>query len=171
MLAKSNLPVKVVQTMARHSDPKMTLNVYSHLTVHDTSTALDALPDLSKRPDEPKRIKATGTDPSPIKVPLAHYLPTGGDGAGRLLTDVGGMAPLTSSMALGPKPPESEELDASGRVLTETVASDRGGARTLDQRINVPHRLSPTTGNRPFGRAVRVLKVWTIPSPSQACRV
>jgi integrase len=54
MLAKSNLPVKVVQTLARHSDPKMTLNVYSHLTVHDTATALDALPDLSKRPDEPR---------------------------------------------------------------------------------------------------------------------
>ena len=30
------------------------------------------------------------------------------------------------------------------RLLTGCVSSDRGGTRTLDQRINLPHRLSPT---------------------------
>ena len=30
------------------------------------------------------------------------------------------------------------------RSLSRSFASDRGGTRTLDQRINIPHRLSPT---------------------------
>jgi len=34
---------------------------------------------------------------------------------------------------------------AFGRVLAGSIANDRGGTRTLDQRINLPHRLSPTT--------------------------
>jgi len=34
---------------------------------------------------------------------------------------------------------------AFGRVLAGSFANDRGGTRTLDQRINLPHRLSPTT--------------------------
>jgi integrase len=46
-LARAGVPVKALVTLARHSDPKLTLNVYSHLTVHDT---VAALPDLT-RPD------------------------------------------------------------------------------------------------------------------------
>ena len=54
--------------------------------------------------------------------------------------------------------------------------SDRGGTRTLDQRINLPHRLSPTATTQSetisnVSHRNLALKVWTIPSPSQACRV
>ena len=35
--------VKVAMELARHSDPKLTMNVYSHLTVHDVSQGLDGL--------------------------------------------------------------------------------------------------------------------------------
>ena len=31
-LATSNMPVKMAQTLARHSDPKLTLNVYAHVS-------------------------------------------------------------------------------------------------------------------------------------------
>ena len=42
--------------------------------------------------------------------------------------------------------------EACGELSPERAhPSDRGGARTLDQRINVLHRLSPTTANRPSG--------------------
>jgi hypothetical protein len=47
-------------------------------------------------------------------------------------------------LVYGPNPLSGTGLDASGRFVAGSVASDRGGARTLDQRINVPHRLSPT---------------------------
>jgi site-specific recombinase XerD len=42
-LAKSGVSIKTLQTLARHSDPKLTLNVYSHVTMHDTA-ALDHYP-------------------------------------------------------------------------------------------------------------------------------
>jgi len=63
-LAKSNAPVKIVQTLARHSTPTLTLGVYSHIGLFDQTAALDALPDLS-RPEpesEPSILAATGTD-------------------------------------------------------------------------------------------------------------
>jgi integrase len=40
MVVKSGASVKVCQELARHSDPKLTMNVYSHLTVHDTAKGL-----------------------------------------------------------------------------------------------------------------------------------
>ncbi len=49
------------------------------------------------------------------------------------------------------KTPISEGCLADSRVFR---SSDRGGARTLDQRINVPHRLSPTTGARVMTRSL-----------------
>jgi integrase len=44
MLARSPAPVKVVQTLARHSTPTLTLGVYSHIGILDQTAALDALP-------------------------------------------------------------------------------------------------------------------------------
>src|SRR5947209_5183328 len=48
------------------------------------------------------------------------------------------------------RPWKTRGLDASCRLMSLLVASDRGGARTHDQRINVPHRLSPTLGKVPL---------------------
>jgi hypothetical protein len=35
-LARAGVPIKPLATLARHSDPKLTLNACSHLTLHDT---------------------------------------------------------------------------------------------------------------------------------------
>jgi integrase len=43
MLVKSGASVKVCQTLARHSDPKLTMNIYTHLTVHDVAQGLEGL--------------------------------------------------------------------------------------------------------------------------------
>ncbi len=40
--------MKVVQSLARHSTPVLTLGVYTHLGLYDQTPALDALPDLTK---------------------------------------------------------------------------------------------------------------------------
>jgi integrase len=60
-LAKAGVPIKTLQTLARHSDPKLTLNVYSHLTVFDTAAALNALPDLTFPEPESEPLSMTGT--------------------------------------------------------------------------------------------------------------
>ena len=38
--------MKAAQELARHSDPKLTLNVYTKLSIHDLTGALSALPNL-----------------------------------------------------------------------------------------------------------------------------
>jgi hypothetical protein len=42
-LVKGGASVKVCQTLARHADPKLTLNTYTHLTVHDVARGLEGL--------------------------------------------------------------------------------------------------------------------------------
>jgi len=46
MLAKAGVPLQLLQKAMRHSDPKLTANVYSHLELLDLAGALDSLPDL-----------------------------------------------------------------------------------------------------------------------------
>jgi integrase len=43
MVVKSGASVKVCQELARHSDPKLTMNIYTHLTIHDTAKGLAGL--------------------------------------------------------------------------------------------------------------------------------
>jgi integrase len=42
-VVKSGCSLKVAQELARHSDPKLTLKTYSHLTVHDLAKGLGIL--------------------------------------------------------------------------------------------------------------------------------
>jgi hypothetical protein len=90
-LAKAGVPIKTPQTLARHSDPKLTLNTYSHLMIHDTAAALDFLPDLTIPRSELESLAATGTDPSMdhIENNLALHLPYAGDGASRFVSETG----------------------------------------------------------------------------------
>jgi integrase len=43
LLVKSGGSVKVCQALARHSDLKLTMNIYTHLTVHDVAKGLEGL--------------------------------------------------------------------------------------------------------------------------------
>jgi len=44
LVVKGGASVKVAQELARHSDPKLTMNVYPRLGVHDLAGALPAMP-------------------------------------------------------------------------------------------------------------------------------
>ena len=63
LLVKGGASVKVVQELARHSDPKLTMNVYSQLGICDLAGALDHLPSTSTKPPqrEQQPMRATGT--------------------------------------------------------------------------------------------------------------
>ncbi len=139
-LAKAGVPMKALQTLARHSDPKLTMNVYAHLTLFDTAAALDALPDLT-RPTEPQAVRATGTAGMQTSASvLAHYLPTGGDVSGRFLSDTDVNAQEDQPTSMGRKPLEIQRLDASGRFLTQEKGRVGDGIRTRDVQI---HNLVP----------------------------
>jgi integrase len=75
-LARAGVPIKVAQTLLRHSDPKLTMNVYAHLTAFDLHGAIaDALPDLTTEAPSGRMIM-TGTDPSPVSIPDATQYTT-----------------------------------------------------------------------------------------------
>src|ERR1043166_6153927 len=65
-LEQAGLSPKMAQTLARHSDVRLTLGVYTHLGIHDLSSAIGALaapPALDGKPrGEAMHLRATGTD-------------------------------------------------------------------------------------------------------------
>jgi integrase len=52
-LARSGATLKTMQTLARHSDPKLTMNIYAHVHAYDLhGTVENALPDLTAPEDD-----------------------------------------------------------------------------------------------------------------------
>ncbi len=64
LIVKGGVSVKVAQELARHSDPRLTLNTYTRLGIHDLDAALDVLPPLS-RDAQATPLRATGTAGGP----------------------------------------------------------------------------------------------------------
>ncbi len=66
LLAKSNVPLAVTQKLARHSDPRLTANVYTHLGLADLSRAVESLPPVERRPPaDPAQPPAADDTPPP----------------------------------------------------------------------------------------------------------
>ena len=61
-IVKGGATVKQAQSLSRHSDPKLTLNVYAKLGINDLASALDALPAVEKSCSNVAAMKAAGTD-------------------------------------------------------------------------------------------------------------
>lgn len=67
MLARANVAPRIAQSLLRHSDPRLTLGVYSHLGADDERRALAVLPSYRpERPTEGERLRSTGTEGSSI---------------------------------------------------------------------------------------------------------
>ncbi|MBV8076675.1 MAG: tyrosine-type recombinase/integrase [Planctomycetaceae bacterium] len=76
-LVRSGTSIKVVQALARHADPAMTLGVYTHVQVLDLARGLDGLPSLTSAHGHAAVV--TGT----YGHTLAHTLPTPPVSSGR----------------------------------------------------------------------------------------
>ena len=166
-LAKAGTPIKTLQTLARHSDPRLTLNTYTHATLFDTGRAVESLPDpFQPAPAiQPQALAATGTEAGlahrqpykadgptietpensapgspPISERFAHLLPTAGDGNGRLESDAGGTSDSVLSIEAGRKSLKGTGVAASGRVESGRVGRVADGIRTRDIQI---HNLVP----------------------------
>ncbi len=166
-LAKAGTPIKTLQTLARHSDPRLTLNTYTHATLFDTGKAVESLPDpFHPAPTiQPHALAATGTEASlahrqpykadgptietpensgpgspPISEPFAHLLLTAGDGNGRLESDAGGTTDSVLSIEAGRKSLKGTGVAANSRVESGTVGRVADGIRTRDIQI---HNLVP----------------------------
>ena len=60
-LSKGGVPLRTAQAALRHSDPRLTANVYTDPRLLDVAGALDALPGLPLDGQQGERQKATGT--------------------------------------------------------------------------------------------------------------
>jgi integrase len=63
-VVKSGCSVKVAQTLARHANPALTMNVYTHLGIHDLTQGLEGL--ASTLPPLSVPLGHTGTDDNPV---------------------------------------------------------------------------------------------------------
>jgi integrase len=132
-LVKSPTPVKVVQTLARHSTPTLTLGTYAHVGVYDLTAALDALPDLTPAAPstESQELRATGTDMSRIDNRFALPLPYSAQGSGRDVMVTDGSADTSRSeydpVVMMRETPEIKASDASCGILTGGFQAEEEG--------------------------------------------
>ncbi len=132
-LAMSANPVKVVQSLARHSTPALTLGVYTHVGLYDQTTALKALPDLSRPPSEREALAATGTEGRTHRKTFAPHLIHAEDAEGRIEPDTGDHGctdqPVPSRGSVGiwasAEKPGISASDAQGVVETHEDAGQR----------------------------------------------
>ena len=76
-LERAGLSPKMAQTLARHSDVRLTLGVYTHVGLHDQFAAIGSLPappDPTNvgQPNEAEVLRATGTDVAECLATPAH---------------------------------------------------------------------------------------------------
>ena len=77
-LSRAGVSPKMAQTLARHSDINLTMNVYTMLTVSDQADAVEALPPLpmAATKSQPQTLRATGTDGCPDPQRRSEKVPT-----------------------------------------------------------------------------------------------
>ncbi len=82
-LVQSGASIKTVQTLARHSNPALTLARYARADLHDVDGAVDSLPDLAGPMEDASPLAMTGTDPARIPAVIGSELPvnSGREGA------------------------------------------------------------------------------------------
>jgi integrase len=142
-LARSNAPVKIVQSLARHSTPTLTLGVYAHVRLYDQSAALEALPDLTRSaPDTQSSAgAATGTDASHANT-FAPILIHSEDVSVRdcAPVDVIRMSdgPIRIPCGDGSQAPESQGFDASTRVVSHSGVTEEVGFEPTVPRCGTP---------------------------------
>ena len=65
-LNEARVPLATAQKLMRHSDPKLTANIYTHVMVETKAEALDKLPIITATPAASEAAVRTGTDDLPV---------------------------------------------------------------------------------------------------------
>ena len=155
MLGRSGVDLRTAQELAGHAKPELTAR-YSHRRHYDLVGAVDKLPNLvppSLKAAPAMPLRLTGTDgPNAVARPIAK--PFKADKAvqmGVVTGDISmhSIAPMYTPSVFrpasddAPKTPQNMRPGADLHRAASGCTSEPGGTRTLDQRINLPHGLSP----------------------------
>ena len=127
-LSRAGVTPRTAQTLARHSDIRLTMGTYTHVGLHDQSTAIELLP--PPPPHAPGEIqstalRATGTGGPPAaneKVP--NLVPRGAEnGAGRLAPSAYRIAPNCTDERCG-RPRRMRKADRRKALTLGTLRTD-----------------------------------------------
>ena len=82
MLARANVAPRVAQALLRHSDPRLTLGVYTHLGADEERRAVEVLPKIPTDSEDGERLRSTGTDATSFSYrnPYREWGPLGAGG-------------------------------------------------------------------------------------------
>ncbi len=117
MLAKAGVTPQISQRLMRHSDPKLTMNIYSHLLVADLRDGTDKLPDYSQIREKQAATGTADNAPEIRDTPRDTLSAQNGDNLRPLATN----KPVCTGIVLNAKNPV---LDTKNSVLdTENRAS------------------------------------------------
>ena len=146
-LGRAEVSPKVAQSLARHSDINLTMNVYTHLGLADQVSAIESLPapptmgDATPA-DEPVELRATGTDDAQVGVSKTRFLPPACQGIGVLGHTEAQSIPKTGG--------DTEEA-SGGRESPQTLKRKRLGTTVRVKSQVPPAGFEPATtglGNR-----------------------
>ena len=75
-LSQGGVSPKVAQSLARHSTINLTMDIYTHVQLHDERAALEKLPDLPTIDDKQNAVAMkSGTDDMPVNTDRITYKP------------------------------------------------------------------------------------------------
>jgi len=134
-LEQAGLSPKMAQTVARHSDVRLTLGIYTHIGLHDQTSAIESLPappSFGENGSEAATLRATGTDgrlnePEETRRVVPTVVPSGAEnGAVRLASGMNDLAPNCTREA-----DEAEETADSRIVVNPNGPRTTRTARDL----------------------------------------
>ena len=158
-LVKGGASPKIAQSLARHSKIELTMNTYTHLSLHDHRQALEALPGIPGVNDQENNqavAAKTGTDDAPVKTSdsncqsvytpvytkLAKTAYSGcqgssmiGSGAGEQKQEISLQGEVDKSLEMSHLGQKNNPLSSSDNGLKWSEAE---GTRTLNLRIDSP---------------------------------
>ncbi len=132
-LAKAGVSPKIAQSIARHSDVNLTLNVYSHVGIGDQAAAIQTLP----APPGPVLAVQDATSQA-VDEKFAHGFAQTSDSDWQSESSVGNSTPADSGEGVSGKAVPTKQLVILCHALTEDDANSGAGTRTPDTRIMIP---------------------------------
>lgn len=140
-LGRSGVTLQEAQKLARHSDPRLTANHYTHLSINDLSASVNRLTIPTVANSETVVLQATGTtDATPDLVTLRVTL--AGDFDRHPVTTVDTTLAVIGTVKERLNPRENQGVDINCESLSVTDQNSGERTRTSDPRLMNPQAVS-----------------------------
>jgi hypothetical protein len=154
LLDRTGATLKEAMTLARHSDPKLTMAVYGRAQIHDLGEAVNRLPSLLAGPaPEEVVLLATGTDSVCAGLRSVCAFPEiEGDSARLPETE----SEREGGKDAGPNPLKLQAIETSEDRLIPTETTTPGRIRTCDLRFRKPPLYPLSYGGKSISKLIYI---------------